>query len=238
MTKVNIYNQEAQVVGKMELKPKIFGVKINSGLIHQAVVAQMANNRQVLAHTKDRGEVRGSGRKPWAQKGTGRARHGSSRSPIWIGGGITFGPRKDRNFDKKINKKMKQKAMMMVLSDKVKNKRFVVIDKFEINQRKTKVVNFMLDNFEKVIFYPEQEVLPKEKEKMRKGPSKRKEKKISRSLLIITDKKNDNLKISARNLVGVHFINLDNINLVDLLKYKNIIISQEAIKKLEERYNI
>ncbi|MCK4554466.1 50S ribosomal protein L4, partial [Candidatus Parcubacteria bacterium] len=114
---VKIYNQKAEAVGDIKLSDKVFGVKANEPLVHQAMVAQMSNERQVLAHTKDRSEVRGGGRKPWKQKGTGRARAGSIRSPIWKGGGVTFGPRKDRNFSKNINKKMKQNAMLMVLSD-------------------------------------------------------------------------------------------------------------------------
>ncbi|MFA5420997.1 MAG: 50S ribosomal protein L4, partial [Patescibacteria group bacterium] len=103
--KINVYNQEAKVVGEVKLSDKVFALEANSDLIHQALVAQMSNERQVLAHTKTKAEVRGGGKKPWKQKGTGRARAGSSRSPIWVGGGVTFGPRKDRNFTKKINKK-------------------------------------------------------------------------------------------------------------------------------------
>ena len=127
--KIKIYNQNAEAAGEMELSPKVFGVKVNHDLIHQAVVTQMANERQVIAHTKDRSEVRGGGRKPWAQKGTGRARHGSSRSPIWIGGGVTFGPRNDRNFKMRLNRKMKQNAMLMALSDKAAGDNFIVFDK-------------------------------------------------------------------------------------------------------------
>src|SRR3989339_1398686 len=134
--KINIYNQKAENVGQMEISNKVLNVEINEGLVHQAMVAQMANERQVLAHTKDRSEVSGGGKKPWRQKGTGRARSGSSRSPIWKGGGVTFGPTKDRNFKKDINRKMKQKALTMVLSGKVKDENFVVLEKFEAGDYK------------------------------------------------------------------------------------------------------
>jgi large subunit ribosomal protein L4 len=109
--KLNIYNQQGDTKGEIEVSDSVFGVKTNSVLINEALVAQMSNERQVLADTKDRSEVRGGGKKPWRQKGTGRARAGSSRSPIWAGGGVTFGPTKDRNFSKKINKQAKRKAL-------------------------------------------------------------------------------------------------------------------------------
>ena len=216
---VNIYNQKAEIVGDTKLTNKVFGVKASHDLIHQAMVAQMSNERQVLAHTKDRSEVRGGGKKPWKQKGTGRARSGSSRSPIWIGGGITFGPRSDRNFTKDINKKMKQKAMFMVLSDKVDNRKLVILDKIEMSEFKTKTFNKMVKGFETKI------LLPKE------GESKK------RSLLVINDTKDEVVKYSGRNLAGVKIINLNNINILDLLKYRDLIITAEAAKKLEKQYS-
>ena len=127
--KVSVYNQEGKEVGKVLLPKEIFEVKVNPDLVHQVVVCQMANRRQPIAHTKDRGEVRGGGRKPWSQKGTGRARHGSIRSPLWIGGGVTFGPRKEKIFKKKIPKKMRRKALFMVLSGKAKENLLLVLDK-------------------------------------------------------------------------------------------------------------
>jgi len=138
MPNVNLYNQEGKEIGKAELTSEIFDVKLNSNLVHQAVVAQTANKRQVLAHTKDRSEVRGGGKKPWRQKGTGRARHGSIRSPLWRGGGITFGPTNERNFSLKINKKAKRKALLMCLSDKAKNERIILVDNLELAEAKTK----------------------------------------------------------------------------------------------------
>lgn len=215
--KLNIYNQEAEKCGNLELSDKVFSLKISEPLVHQAMVTQMANERQVLAHTKDRSEVRGGGRKPWRQKGTGRARVGSSRSPIWIGGGVTFGPTKDRNFKKKINRKMKQQALCMVLSDRIKNESLIVLDKFEIGEYKTKLVN---EIFKKV----ESKILNNEK-------------KAKRSFLVVNSDKKDEFKYSIRNLAGVKQINLENLNIVDLLNYKNLVITEKAIKKLEEQYS-
>ena len=216
--KINIYNQKAEQVGDLKLSDKVFGVETNEALVHQAMVAQMGNERQVLAHTKDRSEVRGGGKKPWAQKGTGRARAGSSRSPIWKGGGVTFGPRSERNFKKDINKKMKRKALCMVLSDKVKENALSILDKFEIKEFKTKTANLMLEKLEKKI--------NKDNENN----------KIKRSVLVINDKKDEKAKYSFRNIVGMKLINLDNINILDLLKYRDLLISKDCVKKIEEAY--
>ncbi|MCK5319834.1 50S ribosomal protein L4 [Candidatus Parcubacteria bacterium] len=216
-TTIKIYNQKAETVGDLKLSDKVFGVETNEALVHQAMVAQMGNERQVLAHTKDRSEVRGGGKKPWAQKGTGRARAGSSRSPIWKGGGVTFGPRSERNFKKDINKKMKRKALCMVLSDKAKESALMVLDKFEIKEFKTKTADLMLEKLEKKI-------------------SKDKNNKAKRSILAINDKKDEKAKYSFRNIVGVKLINLDNINILDLLKYRDLLISKDCVKKIEEAY--
>lgn len=232
--KINIYNQKAENVGQMEISNKVLNVEINEGLVHQAMVAQMANERQVLAHTKDRSEVSGGGKKPWRQKGTGRARVGSSRSPIWIGGGITFGPRSDRNFKKDLNRKMKQKALCMVMTDKVKEDNFIVLDKFEIKEYKTKQVNEILKALEKT--RKPVETSPAKEKKSEKKSEKVAVKKIKRSILVINDEKTSEVKYSFRNLSGVKMINLENINIVDLLKYKELIITQEGLKKIEERY--
>ncbi len=236
--KINVYNQKAESVGDIKLSESVFGVKANEALVHQAMVAQMANERQVLAHTKERAEVRGGGRKPWRQKGTGRARAGSIRSPIWKGGGVTFGPLKTRNFKKNINKKMKQKALLMVLSDKIANKQVVVLDKLEVEEYKTKVFNEKIakleTGFSDMSYVRESE---KKGKAMKKEPPKGKIKK-KRSVLIINDKKDDKVKYSGRNLAGAEIINLENINIVDLLKYRNVIFTKKGIKKLEERYKV
>jgi large subunit ribosomal protein L4 len=231
--KIKIYNQKAEEVGEMSLVPEVFAVKLNEALIYQAVVTQQANERQVLAHTKDRGEVRGGGRKPWRQKGTGRARAGSIRSPIWIGGGVTFGPRKERNFKKKINKKMKQKAILMVLSERVATKNLVVLDKMVMEEFKTKKFNEILRNIEEKIWQNPKTEIDSNKAQ---SQEERKRSKIKRSILVINNQKDDKVKYSGRNLVGIKIINLDNINIVDLLKYRNLILTKAGVEKLMKRY--
>lgn len=229
--KLDIYNKKAEKTGSIDVSESIFNVEVNETLVHQAVVTQMANERQVLAHTKDRSEVRGGGRKPWRQKGTGRARAGSNRSPIWIGGGVTFGPRNERNFSKKINKKMKQKALFMVLSDRIGGKNLLVIDDLKLEEYKTKAVNEILKNIEKSVLNISEE------KKTEKENKEIKTKKYKRSFLIIKNKEDDKTKYSARNLAGVKIINLDNINILDLVKCKYVILTQSAVKSLDERYN-
>lgn len=229
--KVNTYNQKGETVGDIKLSEKVFGQAANVALVHQAMVAQMGNERQVLAHTKDRSEVRGGGKKPWRQKGTGRARVGSSRSPIWIGGGVTFGPTKDRNFKKDINKKMRQKAIFMVLSDKVENNSIAVIDKLEIKDFKTKDIDAMVKSLQKSALKTTEK-----KETTDKKDEKKAVKAPKTSALIITDKKDEKVKYSSRNLVGVKQINFENINILDLLKYKDLIITKEGVKMIEEQY--
>ena len=239
MAKLNIYNQKAEKTGDIEVSDKVFGVKMSEALIHQAVVAQMANERQVIAHTKGRAEVRGGGKKPWKQKGTGRARAGSSRSPIWIGGGVTFGPTKERNFSKKINKKMKQKALLMAISDRVKNGEIIVLDNLDTEEFKTKVFDGILKNIEKNILNIEKkkiEVKKNEEGKKNEKSKRLKVKKYKRSFLVINDKKDDKVKFSIRNLAGIKILNLNNINIVDLLKYKNLVLTQKVVENLEERY--
>jgi len=238
MLKSSIYNQKAEVVGDINLPENIFGLKVNEGLVHQAVVAQMGNERQVLAHTKQRADVRGGGKKPWKQKGTGRARAGSSRSPIWIGGGVTFGPLKNRNFSKDINTKMKRAALFMVLSDKVAEKNIAILEKIESENFKTKEFDMLVANFEKSILNTSVNSASKDGEMIQKNSKKKgeKNKKTKRSVLLINAKNKDKDKYSAKNLAGVKLINLDNINIVDLLKYKKLIITAEAIKKIEQRY--
>ena len=261
--KIKVYNQNAEPAGEMELSSKVFGVKANPALVHQAVVTQMANERKVIAHTKTRSEVRGGGKKPWAQKGTFRARHGSSRSPIWKGGGVTFGPRNDRNFKMRINKKMRQNAIFMVLSDKVINNHLVVLDKFFLTEFKTKIFNQILTGLENKMLQPLNSVLPATKKAAMNltGQAEPKTKKVTRpnaprqndsvglagrretkklagkrSFLIIIDKSDEKLSYSAKNLPGVELININNINIVDLLKYKELILTKAVIEKLEERY--
>jgi len=214
MISYTIYNREGKAVGEEKLSDKVFGLKPNPALVHQAVIAQMANERQVLAHTKDRSEVRGGGKKPWKQKGTGRARVGSSRSPIWIGGGVTFGPTMNRNFSKKLNAKMRSKAICIALSDKVTDKRLAIIDDMAMTEYKTK-------DFLKAIDALSEKALTADGR---------------RSILIVDKAPEMATKASARNLPNVKLITVENINLVDLLKYKHIIATLDAVKTLEERY--
>src|SRR3989344_2327065 len=136
--KVDLFNQKNEKTGTLDLPDAVFGVEWNPDLVHQALTVQVANRRKVLANTKDRSEVSGGGRKPWRQKGTGRARHGSTRSPLWRGGGITFGPIKERNFSRKINKKMKQLAILGIISKKLGEQEIKIIDTLELKDRKTK----------------------------------------------------------------------------------------------------
>ena len=208
MSKVTIYNTAGEQVGTQELNPKIFGVEINEGLVHQAAVTQMANARTVLAHTKDRSEVRGGGKKPWKQKGTGRARHGSSRSPIWVGGGITFGPRKDRNFSKKINKKAKRKAMFMCLTDKVKEGKLVLVDKLALESGKTKDLTGILYK------------LPSGKKKT----------------LLALEKSDKKLVQASKNLDKLWTNTVSTLNVLNLLNYEYLVMSVGAMKVLEKTY--
>lgn len=206
MLKVNIYNTQGEVVGEEKLDPAIFGVEVKSGLVHQAVVAQMANRRQVLAHTKDRGEVRGGGKKPWRQKGTGRARHGSIRSPLWIGGGIIFGPRKERNFKQKINKKMKRNALLMCLSDRAKNHKIILLDKLELESIKTKKLLEILN----------------------KLPNK------GKKTLLVLGEGDEKVVKSAANLAKVKTIEARNLNVIDILQHDFLMFPLDALRKTTE----
>lgn len=141
-----VYNNKGEESGKVKLPESVFGLSWNADLVHQVVVAQQENRRFSTAHTKDRSEVRGGGKKPWQQKGTGRARHGSSRSPLWRGGGITFGPRKDKKYGQKINKKMKSKALLTILSRKLKDGEIIFVDSLSYAEPKTKEAQTFLNN--------------------------------------------------------------------------------------------
>jgi large subunit ribosomal protein L4 len=211
--KIKVYNKSAEAVKDLELNAKIFAVKASNELLHQVVVSQMANARQVIADTKGRAEVSGGGKKPWKQKGTGRARAGSSRSPIWRGGGVTFGPSSERNFKKKVNQKMKQKALFMVLSDKLESGSLLILDDLKFAEYKTKDFNKMLTALEEKVL-----------------------KDSRRDVLVVNSSKNDQTLYSGRNLKGVKIINLENINILDLLNHKYLLLSEEIIKAWEKSY--
>ncbi|NQV00536.1 MAG: 50S ribosomal protein L4 [Parcubacteria group bacterium] len=210
---IKIYNQKGEETGKAKLPAEIFGVKMNQDLVHQAVVAQMANSRKVIAHTKDRSEKRGGGRKPWRQKGTGRARHGSIRSPIWRGGGVTFGPTKDRNFSKKINKKMKQKALLMTLSSKLKDKEIILLDNIELTKRKTKLMVEIINDL---------------KTKLKKN--------LNKSVLIVLPKTDLKISQSVKNIPKTKTIRADSLNVLDILTHQYLLILQDSIKVIEKTY--
>lgn len=145
-----IYNQDGKQSGSVSLPESVFGLPWNSNLVHQVVVSEAANKRNNVAHAKGRGEVRGGGKKPWRQKGTGRARHGSTRSPIWVGGGVAHGPTKEKNYEKKISKKMKAKALYVVLSEKLRQNEILFLDKINLNEVKTKEAKKVLENISKI----------------------------------------------------------------------------------------
>jgi len=213
-----VYNQEGKEVSELKLNEAIFNLPWNADLVHQAVRIALANQRQVLASTKDRSEVSGGGRKPWRQKGTGRARHGSIRSPLWKGGGITFGPTKERNFKLKINKKMARKAFLTALSTKAKDSELLVLDDLKLSVPKTKEMAKIMKNFPQV----------------------------KTSLLVLLDRrslgegganKNENLKRAGRNLPNLGIINIDNLNILDILKYKHLIFTKDDIEYLSKKYD-
>ena len=203
-----VYNQKGKSVGKLSLPETIFGLTWNGDLVHQVVTAMQANARTPVAHTKDRSDVRGGGRKPWRQKGTGRARHGSSRSPIWKGGGITHGPRSEKSYEQKINKKMKAKALFTVLSEKFRKGRILFVDEMSLKNIKTKDAVSIIKDLSTVSGF----------EKIMGG------KKVN--VYITTPAKTDNLKKSFANIKTVEIDEVRNINPVDLLTYRYIIISQ------------
>jgi len=211
--KVSVYNREGKEIGQTLLPKEIFELEANPDLIHQVVVSQMANRRKTLAHTKERGEVRGGGRKPWRQKGTGRARAGSIRSPLWRGGGITFGPRKEKEFGKKINKKMKKRALFMALSAKAKNNLLILVDKLKIEEPKTKLLTQVIKNYQSKI-------------KDFKGES----------CLIALPSMDKNLIRAASNLPQIETIEARNLNALDLLSFKYLITPKETIKVIKETF--
>jgi len=212
--KISVYNSIGDKTKDLEISQRIFGVKPKMDVIHQVVVAQQANARQVLADTKDKSEVRGGGKKPWRQKGTGRARHGSSRSPIWRGGGVTFGPTNDRNFTKGVNKKQKQLAMAMCLSDKVLNNSFLVLDKLELASGKTNDLKTLITNIK----------------------SKVADAKSSKKFLLILDNNDALIFRAVKNLDKVDAIMSDSLNCVDILNHDAVLTSEKAVNQIDKHY--
>ncbi|KKP93206.1 MAG: 50S ribosomal protein L4 [Parcubacteria group bacterium GW2011_GWC1_38_6] len=204
--KAIVYNQEGREVGNTVLPKEIFDVAMNSDLVHQVVVAQSANRRKIIANTKDRSQVRGGGKKPWKQKGTGRARHGSIRSPLWKGGGVTFGPTKERVFSKIAPKKLRRKALFMVLSAKAKNNLLFILDELTLPQPKTKMVEKIMNKF------------PFKKD----------------SCLIALPSLDKNFILASRNLPRIITIQAKDLNCIDLLSSKYLVVSKESVKVIKD----
>jgi large subunit ribosomal protein L4 len=205
MPTVGLFNIEGNKVGDITLNEKVFNVAVNTAVLHQTVVAQLANKRQGTQSAKTRAEVRGGGIKPWRQKGTGRARQGSIRSPQWAGGGIVFAP-KPRDYRITLPKSMRKVAMKSALTSKVLDNNMIVLESLEFNAPKTKDFMKMLGAFE------------------------------AKKALIITLESNNNVYKSARNIPGISVIPVNNINVYDLLKYEKLIITQDAVSRIEEVY--
>ena len=205
MANVTVYNMEGNEVGTMELNDAVFGVEINEHLVHLAVVRQLANNRQGTQKAKTRSEVRGGGRKPWRQKGTGHARQGSIRAPQWTGGGVVFAP-VPRDYEVKMNKKEKRAALKSVLTSKVQENKFIVLDELKLAEVKTKEMKKVLDNL-----------------------------KVNNALVIIGDD-SENVALSARNIAGVQTASVNTINVFDMLKYNTIIATKSSVAYIEEVY--
>lgn len=217
MATVKVYNSEGKETEELKVSDSVFGLPANNDLIHQVYVSLMGNKRQVLAHTKNRGERAGSGIKPWRQKGTGRARVGSLRTPTWRGGGVAFGPTKDRNFKKKINKKMNAKAIAMVLSGKLRDEELIILEKLELKKAsaqggsafsgKTKEMAAALKKF-----------------------------KLKGSVLMGFSVNEKSLMRLSRNLPKVKNIATEQLNVLAMLDNKNLIMSKESVKYLEKKY--
>lgn len=205
-----IYSQTGKSAGKISLPESVFGVPWNADLVHEIVRLMNSNSRSNIAHTKTRGEVRGGGKKPWKQKGTGRARHGSTRSPIWVGGGIAHGPRKDKNYDRKINKKAKTKALFSILSKKFKEGEILFIDEMNIATPKTKDAKSILLSLSKI-----------------KGYEKLATKK-SNTAIVALNKKVVSIEKSFNNMGNISVEEFRNVNPVSLLNHKYLIVTNPA----------
>jgi large subunit ribosomal protein L4 len=206
MPKVDLYNMKGEVVGDIELSDNVFGTEVNNEVLHAAVVNQLANKRQGTQSTKTKSEVRGGGKKPWRQKGTGRARQGSIRSAQWIKGGIVLGP-KPRSYKYTLPKKVKRIAMKSALTSKVSGNEICVLDALALDAIKTKSMVGVLNNL-----------------------------KIDSSALIVIDSKNENIVKSARNIPGIKTAYVNTLNVFDILKYEKFIITKDAVGKVEEVY--
>ncbi|MEJ6949582.1 50S ribosomal protein L4 [Natronospora cellulosivora (SeqCode)] len=205
MPQIAKYDKSGNKVGDINLADSVFDVNVNKHVVHQVVTSQLAKIRKGTASTKTRSEVRGGGRKPWRQKGTGRARHGSIRSPLWVGGGITFGPR-PRSFGKKVPKKVKRLALKSILTDKLQNDSLMILENLKFDQIKTSQVVELLKNLQIE----------------------------DKKVIIVIPEKDKNIYLSARNIPGVKTLVVEALNAYDLLNNDYIIIANEAVEKIEE----
>lgn len=204
MPKAAVYNIEGKQTGEIDLNDKVFKAEINEDVMHQVVVMQLANRRKGTSSTKSRGEVRGGGRKPWRQKGTGRARAGTIRSPLWKGGAVTFGP-KPRDYGYKVPKKIRHKAIKSALSSKLKEGEIMVLEDLKMEQPKTKEMVKMLSNLN-----------------------------VDGKALIVLKDKDENIIKSSRNIPGVTLIPADSLNTYDILNHGQLVITKDAVSKVEE----
>ena len=202
-----LYNQEGGEIGNVQLPDSVFGVKMNHDLVSQVVSVHRNNARSAIAHTKGRGDVRGGGKKPWRQKGTGRARHASIRSPIWKGGGVSFGPKKEQNFSRSIPKTMARKALFMALSSKFKDGELTVVDAIAFENAKTKLAAAMIKAL-----------------------------KLRGSLLLVTTKKDKDTERAMRNIQRTAVFSAANLNAYDILAKKNLIIVKDSIPMIESTF--
>ena len=203
-----VYTEEGKPTGEIDLNPAVFGVAVKPQVLQQAIIAQRANARRSVAHTKTRGEVRGGGRKPWRPKGTGRARHGSTRSPIWVGGGVTFGPRSERNFEVKLNRKTRVAAIRMALTEKVADGKLIVLESLAFPEYKTKRMAGI----------------------MGKLPT------VGRKTLLVLPVSDGKVSKSAANIPAVTTRNAGNLNVIDLVNNSALLTTREGVKRIEGIY--
>lgn len=220
--KVDVYTQEGKKSGSADLSDAVFGAPWNADLVHQVVVSMQSNARTNVAHTKDRSEVAGGGKKPWKQKGLGRARHGSIRSPIWRGGGVTFGPRNERNFAKRINRKMRARALFSVLSKKLRDGEVLFLDALSFDAPKTADAKAALGNLASISGHEQLGT------------------KAHNSALVVLPEKSEAVQKSFNNFGNVKVTSVQNLNPVDALTYAHVILvsPEEAAKALETRATV
>ena len=206
-----LYNQEASQIGTVEVQDGVFGLPLNKDLLYQVITSQISNKRQVIAHAKHRGEVRGGGKKPWQQKGTGRARHGSIRSPIWKGGGVTHGPTKERNFKKGLNKKMVQQALRVLLSAKARDQHIILVDSFDMAQTKTKQMAVTMKRFASLV-------------------------KKLKSILLVIPEGGENLYKSTRNIPYLDTVEAKNLNPLIVSSSTYVILPQASLETVHKMW--